>query len=210
MRPDDTRANTRATWRTYAYWVAIISVVFFSVYPLSNWLTSQRETVLHLYLRAELDIPLIPTFIWAYLSLYVIFLAPPFVLGAEAMQKLGRQLVAATLLSGMVFLIFPAQLGFSRLLPEDPLYRSIFTALFSLDRPHNMVPSLHVVYSALILLTLAASTTRRHLQSVWWLWLILLCSSTLLVHQHHLIDVVSGLLVAVTFRQWKRTGGSNA
>lgn len=209
MRPDDTRANTRAAWRAYGRWVVIICIVFFSIYPLSNWLSSQRVAVLHLYLRAELGVPLIPAFIWAYLSLYVLFLVPPFLLSAEATQKLGRRLVAATLLSGLVFLIFPATLGFSRSLPDDSLYRPIFSALFSLDQPHNMAPSLHVVYSALILFALAATTTRRHLQAFWWLWLILLCSSTLLVHQHHLIDVVTGLLAATAFRQWKRTGESD-
>lgn len=195
-------------WRAYGRWFVIVSIVFFSVYPLSNWLTAQRETVLHLYLWTELDIPFLPGFIWVYLSLYALFLVPPAVMTAAAIELLGRQLVAATLLSGIAFLVFPARLGFPRLLPDDPLYRSIFSTLFSLDQPHNLAPSLHVVYSALILASLAATASRRP-QVLWWLWLILLCSSTLLVHQHHLVDVITGLLVAFTFRQWKRTGGSH-
>lgn len=205
----DARSDTGAAWRTYGYWFVVVGIAFFSVYPISNWLTAQRGEVMHLYLRAELDVPFIPVFIWAYLSLYVLFFLPPFVLRAEAMQRLGRELVGATVFSGTAFLLFPATLGFPRQLPDDALYGPIFGAMFSLDHPHNMVPSLHVVYSALIVSSMASAATSRRLQGFWWLWLIVLCCSTLFVHQHHLLDVVSGLLVAIVFRQWTRIGGSH-
>jgi membrane-associated phospholipid phosphatase len=41
---------------------------------------------------------------------------------------------------------------------------------------------------------------------VWWAWLIVLLASTLLVHQHHLLDVISGLGVALMCRYWMREG----
>lgn len=202
--------GAKETWRAYARWFLIISVVFFSVYPLCNWLTAQRGEAWHLYLQAELYIPFMPVFIWAYLSLYVLFLLPPFVLSADAINRLGRELAGATVLSGIVFLLFPASLGFPRHAPEDPLYGPIFAAMFSLDHPHNMAPSLHVVYSALMVSAFVLETTPRALKMFWWLWLFVLTCSTLLVHQHHLLDVVSGLLVAIVFRQWTRNGESHA
>jgi membrane-associated phospholipid phosphatase len=197
-------------WRAYARWFLILGVIFFSVYPFTNWWTAQRDGVLQLHGRAELEIPFVPVLIWPYLSLYLLFLIPPFVLTADAIRRLGRGLAGATLCSGLVFLIVPAGLGFPRQIPDDPLYGPIFSAVFDLDHPYNMVPSLHVVFSALIVAALSAGTEARPLKTLWWLWLFLLSCSTLLVHQHHLLDVISGLLVATVFHQWTRTGGSHA
>lgn len=187
------------TWRTYAFWFFWISIVFFTVYPLCNWLTANRDVALQLYFRQELGIPLVPEFIWIYLSLYLLFLTPPFFLEPRHMNMLGRQLIAATFFCGMVFLLLPAQLGFERTVPSDPLYSAIFAKIFELDLPHNLVPSLHVAFSALILMTLYRYVQTPIAKSIFAIWLVLICSSTVLVHQHHVIDVITGLFVAIAF-----------
>ena len=81
----------------------------------------QRENVLGLYISLELQIPFVPEFVWAYLSLYLLFLIPPFFLTHQRMNVLGRQLIAATLFCGLVFLLLPTELGFERAIPEDPV-----------------------------------------------------------------------------------------
>jgi len=90
-------------------------------------------------------------------------------------------------------------LGFSRYLPEEHFYRQLFQGIFSIDLPFNLVPSLHVVYSTSICLAIASRASHR-VQAFLWCWLALLVASTLLVHQHHLLDVVAGLLLAVLAR----------
>lgn len=187
------------TWRTYAFWFVLISVVFFTVYPLCNWLTANREVTLQLYFRQELAIPLVPEFVWIYLSLYLLFLIPPFFLKPGHMNVLGRQLIAATLFCGTVFLLMPAELGFERTVPADPFYDAIFAKMFAVDLPHNLVPSLHVAFSALILMTLFVYVQTPIFKGIFAIWLVLISISTVLVHQHHLIDVISGLLVAIAF-----------
>lgn len=193
---------TLDAWRTYGYWAFWVGIAFFSVYPTCNWLTSLRDETYALYVPAELGIPFRPEFIWVYLSMYVLFAFPPFFLGPQRLRALGKQLVSATILCGLVFLALPAHLGFARIVPEDGLYRSLFQNMFTIDQPHNMAPSLHIVFSAMILLALLDVSRQRPLRLLWWMWLVLLCTSTLLVHQHHLIDVFTGLLVAVLFRFW--------
>jgi membrane-associated phospholipid phosphatase len=98
-----------------------------------------------------------------------------------------------------VFLALPARLGFERIVLDDVLYNSLFAQLFAVDLPHNLVPSLHVVYSAIIALSLAEGISNPMTRLALWAWLALLCLSTLLVHQHHLLDVVTGLVVALAF-----------
>jgi membrane-associated phospholipid phosphatase len=65
--------------------------------------------------------------------------------------------------------------------------------------PHNLVPSLHVVFSALILFSIIQTSKMPIARIALWGWLLLLCVSTLLVHQHHLLDVAAGLTLAMLF-----------
>jgi len=191
--------HVTSAWRTYAFWFFWVSVVFFSVYPFCNWVTANRAATLSLYVSQELGIPFVPEFVWIYLSLYLLFLLPPFFLKAEQMNALGWQLIGATFFCGAVFLLMPAELGFDRVVPEDPFYSALFARIFEVDLPHNLVPSLHVAFSALILISVTRCVLSPVAKVIFGVWLVLICSSTVLVHQHHLIDVITGLLVAITF-----------
>jgi membrane-associated phospholipid phosphatase len=185
----------------------LAGVTFFAIYPTLNWVTSRRTGRFHLYVPLELDVPFVPQFVWAYLSMYVLFLVPLFRLPSERMPALGKQLVAGTAACGVVFLLLPAELGFARVLPADPLYARIYSSMFGIDRPHNLVPSLHVVWSSAIALACidTAGALGRALLAV---WLAILMGSTLLVHQHHILDVISAILLVVVLRRCY--GGPNA
>lgn len=195
--PDGKRA------KAYLVWVGWITVVFFAVYPTLNWLTSIREYRFKLYLPMELDIPFVPAFIWAYASMYALFLLPLFMVPASRMSALGKQLVAGTLVSGVVFLLLPADLGFTRAIPSNPLYASMFSALFGVDRPHNLMPSLHVVFSCVILLACREAATLL-MRALLLVWVVLIVASTVLVHQHHVIDAVTGVLLVIFLRHSSR------
>ena len=188
--------DLQAVWKTYGYWAFWVGVAFFSVYPSCNWITSQRTDAYRLYLDAELAIPFVPEFFWLYMSLYLLFLLPPFFLGVSQLVLLGKRIIAGTLLSGLVFLLFPSRLGFERIVPEG-FYEGAFGNLFALDLPHNMAPSLHIVYSAFILLAIYASSQRGAVRLSVLLWLVLIALSTLMVHQHHLIDILSATAIVV-------------
>ncbi len=193
-------------WLAYLFWSFWVTLAFVAVYPASNWFTAQRAEVYRLYFDWELDIPLLPHFIWPYLSMYLLFLVPPFFLDSRRLALLGRRLIIATAIAGLLFLLLPAQLGYERVLPESSLYRIIYAAMFSVDLPHNMAPSLHVLFSALILWELTSSPASSHLKGIWGLWLVLISASTLLVHQHHLVDVFSALLLVWLIRITTRQG----
>jgi hypothetical protein len=186
--------------RTYTLWASLAGVAFFAIYPTLNWLTSLRSHRFHLYVPAELSIPFVPQFIWAYLSMYALFLLPLFVLPTERIPVLGKQLVTGTVACGAVFLLLPAELGFVRVIPSDPIYASIYASIFGVDRPHNLVPSLHVVWSSAIVLA-CVDATRSLGRAQLYVWLALLVGSTLLVHQHHVLDAVSAILLVLVLRR---------
>ena len=194
---------------TFASWGALVGIVFFGIYPTTNWLASLRSNHYSLFVADELSLPFVPEFIWLYLSMYGLFLIPPFLLDPAELKRLAKELILATGIAGLVFLALPARLGFPRTLPADEFYRALFDGLFSVDQPFNLVPSLHVVYTTAISLAVIPHTgvPIRVLLS---LWLMLIVSSTVLVHQHHLLDVVTGVLLAVLMhvfmggRKWLR------
>ncbi|WP_336219461.1 phosphatase PAP2 family protein [Citrobacter amalonaticus] len=180
----------------YLLWMLPVSVVFFGLYPIINIFTTTRSGTLALWLPEELLIPLIPAFIWVYLSMYLIIIVPLFFLNLREQKRLAIELMVVTIVGAIMFLLFPARLGFIRQLPDDPLYHAIFSHLLSLDRPHNLVPSLHVAWSWTAVRAISRKT-RGWIPTVFWFWFIAIALSTLFVHQHHVLDVATGLLLSL-------------
>ncbi|UYZ83614.1 hypothetical protein MTZ49_13595 [Entomomonas sp. E2T0] len=177
-------------------WGTLVGIAFFGLYPLLNWYASERQHTFGLYLPFELQIPFVASFIWPYFSMYLVLLIPVFVLNTTALKRLAIELIIATIIAAFIFLLIPCHLGFTRTIPEQPLYHLLYSQLFNLDHPYNLVPSLHVVYSATIVFIITANT-KKYLSYLFYLWLIGLTSSTILVHQHHLLDVITGFSLSL-------------
>ncbi|MBI5109217.1 MAG: hypothetical protein HZA62_10765 [Rhodocyclales bacterium] len=188
-----------ARWRAFLKFMALFYLFFFPVYFGAGHLAAQSGDTFGLYWSWERDIPLIPWMIWPYLTLFSLFLLPLFHMSATQMAMLSRQSTATLVISGLFFLLVPTRAGF---LPAAVagLHQPLFSLLATVDTPHNLAPSLHVAFSALILLGCAAQTSPR-LAWAYRFWLLLLSISTVLVHQHHIVDVVSGLALALIMQR---------
>jgi hypothetical protein len=184
----------------YLSWAWWVGLAFFSVYPTTNWLTSLRSSPFHLYAPAELEIPFVPQFVWGYFSMYVLFVMPPFFLHATQLPVLGKQLIVGTLVSGLLFLLLPAELGFARTVPADAPYAGIYATMFGVDRPYNLVPSLHVVFSAAIALA-CADVARPAARAGLHCWLVLIVASTIFIHQHHVLDIAAAFVLVFLLRR---------
>jgi hypothetical protein len=192
-----------ASWErplVFSFWSFWIAVAFFGVYPAMNWVTSLRPARLHLFVPAELAIPFVPQFIWAYLSMYVLFFLPLVFVPTARMPFLGKQLIAGSLVSAVLFLLLPAELGFVRSVPASAPYATLYAGIFGVDRPYNLVPSLHVIYSSAIGLA-CADFARPVTRAVLLLWLGVIVSATVFVHQHHLLDVAVALVIVYFLRR---------
>lgn len=199
------RLRLSARFATYCLWGGWVGLAFFSIYPTLNWITSLRAEQFLPFFAWELALPFVPQMVWFYLSMYFLFLWPPFFLPPESLRRLAKELILATVLAGILFLLFPCRLAYVRVLPEDEFYRALFSALFAVDKPYNLVPSLHVVYSTAIILSIA-KPLRLIPRLLLFIWLSLIALATLLVHQHHLLDVVSGFALALGLNLYWKTG----
>lgn len=180
----------------YLLWGLLVSLVFFALYPLINIFTTTRSDTLALWLPMELSIPFIPAFIWLYLSMYLIIFVPLFFLNLQEQKRLASELIVVTIIGAVIFLLFPARLGFVRQLPDNPLYHALFSQLLALDKPHNLVPSLHVAWSWTVVRAVSR-TVRGWVPVMLYFWFTGIALSTLFVHQHHVLDVVTGLLLSL-------------
>ena len=141
--------------------------------------------------------PLVPEAIWVYLSIFLLFCLPLFTLPRERARSEALAAILGLLVTATIWLLIPARLGFERVLPAG--YEALYGAIFALDAPHNLVPSLHVVFSTIAVLACGQNAPRL-VRFALWIWLTAIAASTLLTHQHHVLDVVSGLLVAFACR----------
>ncbi len=202
-RPD------RARWIAFLKFQLLFCILFFPIYFGAGLFAAQQQETLGLYWNWERDIPLLPWMIWPYLTLFSLFLLPLFHMTTKQIEALSRQSVVVLIIAGSFFLLLPTHSGFSPIAVQG-FHQAVFGMLAMVDTPHNLAPSLHVAFSALILLGCAS-----HSQAVWaWgfrFWLLVIAASTLLVHQHHIFDVVSGLALALlTQRTFRLTPSDEA
>jgi membrane-associated phospholipid phosphatase len=177
-----------------------ITILWVVVYGGADLITGRTQRY-RVHFNWELDIPFVPATVLAYLSLNVLFLLTPFVLrDRRALDAFGLALAGEIVVAGLCFLIFPAELAFD---PSEDAGR--WTSMLNVARTvamrYNLVPSLHV---AMAVLSVAAFATRGNdlVRGLLWAWALAIAASTLLTHQHHVVDVIAGWLLGVVAKRF--------
>lgn len=186
----------KARLKEIAIWGGLASIAFPAIYGLCNHLASLQTNFYQAYFAWELDIPLIPWMIYPYMSLNALFLLAAFILKERAVKGYCLSLVISLFAAAIVFYFFPGELGFTR--PDYvPGYNEIFQGMYAIDKPHNLFPSLHVTYSTLSAMAMIQQSHSKSFTLIMTIWIILIALSVILVHQHHIIDIVMGFILAI-------------
>jgi len=173
---------------------AALSLLFVFVYGVCNALAAARADVGTAFFAWELRIPFVPALILPYMSIDLFFVAS-FVLCSDRIELRthARRIAAAILIAGCGFLLFPLTTGYSK--PEVSGWSGrLFEFLWSFDKPHNLVPSLHVALASL-LWPVYARHTRRLARWLVNCWFALMIVSPLFTWQHHALDVATGAML---------------
>ncbi len=183
----------------YAALLSLANALWFAfVYGGTDALTSHHNWRLPVDLPGELRIPFIPAMTVFYMSLYALFLLSPFILRTRReVRALVRTLALVIAAGGIGFLLFPAELAFAP--PgegELGAWAGLYHLADALNLTYNLVPSLHVAMSVVCVAIFAPRAPEAG-KLLLWSWAILIAASTLLIHQHHLLDVVTGWLLAL-------------
>ncbi len=121
--------------------------------------------------------------------------ASPFrVAQTRQLNQLASAIFIMIAISGVIFLAVPSEPAFQPVEPES--WKTLIWVADTLNLHYNCVPSLHV---GLSVACVAAFTryTAGMFSLFLWLWAAAVAVSTMLLHQHHLIDVLTGWWLAL-------------
>lgn len=172
-----------------------LSLLFLLVYGGCIWVTSRRHDVGVFYFAWESAIPFVPFMILPYMSIDLFFVAAPFHISSERDLKVFVLRVASAIVAaGLCFLAFPLRFA----LPEgqaDGWLGALFHWFRGMDGPYNLFPSLHAA-----LLVFLMDVYMRSLAGIprilVMIWFVLIGLSPILTHQHHVIDIIGGFVLA--------------
>ncbi len=143
--------------------------------------------------------PFIPQTVWIYISEYVFFIAV--YLTCKDMINLNKYLysiIGLQTVSVIIFILWPTTYPRDLFpLPHDLDYLTYFAfnTLRNADTPASCCPSLHV--SSVYLSTFIFLDDQRRKFPFYFIWGTLIALSTLTTKQHYVIDVVTGLILAI-------------
>ena len=181
----------------FAWVLSAVNGVWFAVmYGGCDWITAQRSLRVPVYLPHELSIPLVPGAVLVYMSIYALFAAGPFIIrDRREFAGLILGLALATFIGGIGFLLLPAYDAFAPP-TELGIWKGLFEFADRLNLDYNNVPSLHVALSVACVAAFARRAPAPG-RAVLWSWAGAIALSTVLTHQHHIIDVLTGWILGV-------------
>ena len=186
----------------FAVMLAVVGGLWFTlVYVGADGITARRAAKWSVHFEGERTMPFVPEMIIVYVSLYSIFILAPFILRhRRELLALAVSCNLAILIAGLGFALIPAELAYP---PPQRFgaFPELFRAADTLNLTYNLVPSLHVTFAVLLGAAVGrtADSTGRVLL---WIWVAAIAGSTLLAHQHHVIDVVTGAILGFAVYWW--------
>lgn len=187
---DEKRLKTRD--KLYA--LMLCSIIFTLVYNYSAWHISKLENVSSFVFDFEKFIPFLPWTIIPYMTSGIFFCAAFFFCTTrEQLTVLTKKMLFVTIISGICFLLFPLQFSLAKPEINNHVLGIPFYFLKVFDSPFNQAPSLHIAY-AFIFWSVFRNVKRGRIFLM--IVLFFLGISTLTTYQHHVIDVVTGAILA--------------
>ncbi|QQR41369.1 inositol phosphorylceramide synthase [Myxococcus xanthus] len=177
------------------------ALFFVTVYGGASWLTGFYTGGLRVELSFERHIPFMPSWALVYVSMDVLLLLSLFVFRTwRDMVPFALALCVETALAAVCFLLFPVEVAWPPRAVEGT-WAGVFQLADTLNLERNYLPSLHVAFACTAALAYAerAGALGRIL---FGLWALAIAASTLLIHEHHVVDVVAGALLAWGTWRW--------
>lgn len=182
----------------------LFTLTFMALFAGANAVADRVPWRVEVALPEELGIPFVPAAAVLYLSLNAMLMLAPFVLRTwRELQPLFATLMAETVIAAVLFVVIPVRNEF----PDrhaDGAIGAVFAFADALNLDHNYFPSLHVAFAVTAALAYARRV-RAVGRLLLWGWTAAIAGSTFLMHEHHLLDIGGGILLAAI--AW-RTAGS--
>jgi membrane-associated phospholipid phosphatase len=183
----------------YAVALSLANLVWFeAVFLACDAVTRGRTLRVPIHTALDLQSPFVPWMALVYLSIDLLMLAGPFILRTRREFRAAIATLATAIgIAGVCFLLIPADLAYPPVRESElGIWAGAYHLADALNLTYNLVPSLHVALTVACVAAFA-ERARPAARALLWLWATAIAASTLLAHQHHLIDVVTGWLLGV-------------
>jgi len=191
----DHHLDAKAITKEKFVWMLYMGIFFFLLYGSSNQYAGLTSPHPSFWMVWEKQIPFIEAFIVPYMSSDIMFVIAFFMSYTRLeLRVLAARILFIILPSCMVFVLFPLQFSF-----EKPEIQSL-TLLFGIleaDLPFNQLPSLHVAFAIVLWTSMEKYIKNRWIKIFIALWFWLIALSTVLVYQHHFIDIPTGAMIGL-------------
>ncbi|MBU1704688.1 MAG: phosphatase PAP2 family protein [Nanoarchaeota archaeon] len=140
-------------------------------------------------------IPFIPEFVIPYL-LFIIVLSLPFILTLKNKKDflaISRLFLIVSAVCNLTYIFFQTTIIRPEII-SSTIFDRLVLFVYSIDSPLNLFPSEHVTFS--VLSTLCLFKINRKLAYIILPFTALIVISTLFIKQHHIPDVLAGLMLA--------------
>ncbi len=188
-------------WRIFAWQqtlTLLCTVVFLVFYGGSSRLASTYGSYHTVHAAWELQIPFVPEVVPLYLSIHLLLALAPFVFrSVPDLAPFAVTLCAITVVASICFVLFPTAAGFQR----PPVDDKLFNLADALNMEYNQVPSLHIALSSAAAIAYRARC-KKAFAAFFYFWVLGIAVSTLLIHEHHLLDIVTGCVLGIAAMRW--------
>jgi membrane-associated phospholipid phosphatase len=191
----------RPTWSHFGYSVLLglaVGLWFEVVFVGADYVTSLHHYRVRVHLDVELLIPFVPQSVLGYMSIYPLLWAPAFILRTRReLQALALTLAAVIGVAGLFFLLVPVEIAVSQPPGDMGVWAWPVDVAKRIALQNNLLPSLHVTLPLVCIIVYARQAPLPG-RVLLWSWGGAISLSTLLLHQHYVIDVVTAWLLAFT------------
>jgi membrane-associated phospholipid phosphatase len=181
-------------WLTGALTVGF-ALFFLLVYGGASWVTGFYSGGFRVDLPFERHIPFVPAWAAVYVSMDVLLLLSLLIFRTwRDMVPFALALCAQTVVGAVGFLLLPVEVAWPTRVVQGG-WAEVFFLADTMNLERNYLPSLHVAFAC----TAALAYSERSgwlARTVFGAWTAAIAASTLLIHEHHLVDVVAGALLA--------------
>ena len=181
----------RAIWQAFVKCGAWLTPEWVIVYVGADWIAGLHSYRVPLESVVDRQIPFVPQASIVYLSLFPMLWLAPFRLQTPGeLRRFAAALGWLIAISGVGFLVLPSQA-----VRSTPGVSGISGPIFQfadwVNLSFNYLPSLHVGM-AVVCARVYSRLASPMLTAGFWLWAVAIAISTLLTHQHFIIDVGIG------------------
>tara|TARA_R110000824_G_scaffold68140_3_gene176423 strand:+ start:532 stop:1122 length:591 start_codon:yes stop_codon:yes gene_type:complete len=178
-------------------------LLFFVPYVFIYFLIQSSISYSNFDLLTDIDtlIPFVPQFIWIYHTIIpaLFFTTIILIKKKEVFFSALSAFLIAGIISSVFYILLPS------FYPREPLLETtVSTFLVKLTRlvdgAHNTFPSGHVTYAWILALFVPMTDFAKNklsIKFIYFLWAALVSVSTLFLKQHYIVDVLSGIILAL-------------